>query len=330
MDTRWLEDFLLLVETGHFTRAAHRRNLSQAAFSRRIKSLELWAGAELVDRSRSPVRVTAAGARLLQHAAGVTEQLVDARSEMSGRPVFARDQVRIALPYVISTADFAPWWQSWTREAPLACRLLHGNIHELSAALASGAADLMIRHEDADQPMPVDQSEIERVVLAADMLKPWFNARFAGPAAAGFPGSERQPVPLLMYPTGIYFARLVELCIASAPTRLHGVRHAESDMADVLHGLAMAGLGVAWLPESTVRARGSMLSPLGAGEWTRRLQIVAQRPKKRLSASAERLWEQMTLAARMDGKRMNAHRQTDARALPASRSPSSRTSQPKH
>ncbi|MGL4976364.1 MAG: LysR family transcriptional regulator, partial [Bosea sp. (in: a-proteobacteria)] len=40
MDIRWLQDFLTVAETGNFTRAAERRNASQAAFSRRIQSLE--------------------------------------------------------------------------------------------------------------------------------------------------------------------------------------------------------------------------------------------------------------------------------------------------
>ena len=61
MELRWLQDFLMVAETGNFTRAAERRNTSQAAFSRRIKSLEAWLGFDLIDRSVYPTQLTAAG-----------------------------------------------------------------------------------------------------------------------------------------------------------------------------------------------------------------------------------------------------------------------------
>jgi hypothetical protein len=56
MDTKWLEDFVSLAETGSFSRTAQLRHVTQPAFSRRIQSLEAWAGADLVDRSSYPTR----------------------------------------------------------------------------------------------------------------------------------------------------------------------------------------------------------------------------------------------------------------------------------
>ena len=50
MDIMWLEDFIKLADEGNFSRAAEARNLTQPAFSRRIRALEDWVGATLVDR----------------------------------------------------------------------------------------------------------------------------------------------------------------------------------------------------------------------------------------------------------------------------------------
>ncbi len=50
MDSDWLEDFLALVDCGGFSRAAEQGAVSQPSFSRRIRSLEDWVGATLVDR----------------------------------------------------------------------------------------------------------------------------------------------------------------------------------------------------------------------------------------------------------------------------------------
>jgi LysR family transcriptional regulator, hypochlorite-specific transcription factor HypT len=62
MDLAWLEDFLKLAEEGNLSRAAEARNLSQPAFSRRIKALEHWVGVTLIDRETHRIALTEAGA----------------------------------------------------------------------------------------------------------------------------------------------------------------------------------------------------------------------------------------------------------------------------
>jgi LysR family transcriptional regulator, hypochlorite-specific transcription factor HypT len=290
MDTRWLQDFLTLAETGNFTRAAARRNASQAAFSRRIQNLEAWAGADLIDRSIFPTRLTAAGEQFRQHAADVLTRLMDARGEIEGRPVFGRDHVRIALPYVISTALFPALWSNWTTKRPLACSLVHGNVHDLAAALASGAADIMICHEAAEQPVQLGPG-FERLVFGRDVLRPWASRAFLQKHASSFPGRDGKPLPLLAYTQGVYFARLVELALEAAPQRVAAQRLAESDMADVLCRLAESGLGVAWLPDSTVGAAGGALQPLGGPAWDMPLNLVAFRPERAKARAAGDLWK---------------------------------------
>ena len=61
MDIEWLEDFLVLSDLSSFTRAAQSRNVTQSAFSRRIRSLEEWIGISLIDRDTVPPRLTMAG-----------------------------------------------------------------------------------------------------------------------------------------------------------------------------------------------------------------------------------------------------------------------------
>ena len=63
MESRWLEDFLSLVDTRNFSRSAQARYTTQPAFSRRIKSLEEWVGAQLFNRTSQPVTLTLAGER---------------------------------------------------------------------------------------------------------------------------------------------------------------------------------------------------------------------------------------------------------------------------
>lgn len=44
MDVKWLEDFISLQRLGNFSAAARARNVTQPAFSRRIRALEMWLG----------------------------------------------------------------------------------------------------------------------------------------------------------------------------------------------------------------------------------------------------------------------------------------------
>ena len=82
MDTKWLEDFVSLAETRSFSRSAQLRHVTQSAFSRRIQSLEAWAGADLVDRSSYPTTLTPAGEVLHAKALDLLQSLQSAKTEM--------------------------------------------------------------------------------------------------------------------------------------------------------------------------------------------------------------------------------------------------------
>ncbi|WP_459782843.1 LysR family transcriptional regulator, partial [Photobacterium sp. R1] len=51
LDTKWLEDFIVLCEVRNFSRAAKARHITLPAFGRHIKSLEEAVGVQLIDRS---------------------------------------------------------------------------------------------------------------------------------------------------------------------------------------------------------------------------------------------------------------------------------------
>src|SRR5689334_9895736 len=82
VETAWLADLKALAETLNFSRAAEKRHITQPAFGRRIKSLEDWCGAELVDRSTHRLKLTPAGDAMLAAADDVTARLERAISEI--------------------------------------------------------------------------------------------------------------------------------------------------------------------------------------------------------------------------------------------------------
>lgn len=86
MDMKWMEDFLCLADTRSFSRSASARHASQPAFSRRIQSLEHWLGAQLVDRSSTPLSLTTAGHLFRGHAIGIVQQVHRARHVLRHAP----------------------------------------------------------------------------------------------------------------------------------------------------------------------------------------------------------------------------------------------------
>jgi len=90
METKWLEDFVSLAETRSFSRSAQLRHITQPAFSRRIQSLEAWAGVALIDRSSYPTTLTPSGQilharalELLQSIQNLRSHLHDAKNELA-------------------------------------------------------------------------------------------------------------------------------------------------------------------------------------------------------------------------------------------------------
>src|SRR3954468_23797204 len=93
VETKWLADFISLAETRTFSGSAQLRPITQPAFSRRIQSLEAWAGIDLVDRSSYPTRLTAAGETFHAQALEILGSLQATRSMMRGHKSAGLDMI---------------------------------------------------------------------------------------------------------------------------------------------------------------------------------------------------------------------------------------------
>ena len=82
MDITLFQDLDRLNQTGNFSQAAELGNISQPAFSRRIKTLENWVGVTLVDRSRQPVKLTDAGLQMLEAGLQAQSRIEQERSQI--------------------------------------------------------------------------------------------------------------------------------------------------------------------------------------------------------------------------------------------------------
>ncbi|MGH6640655.1 MAG: LysR family transcriptional regulator [Polaromonas sp.] len=292
MDTRWIQDFVTLNEAGNFTRAAEVRNVSQAAFSRRIQALEQWLGAKLIDRTAFPMRLTAAGERFRTVAISLLSQIADAKAEIGDVP--SLNHLRIAMPYALATTRLPEWWGSWSPDARMSCSVEVGNVHDTVSAFSAGSVDLLICFHQAAHPVQLDPTRFDRYEIGTEIIRPYASRALRDDGRASMPGSAVQPVPLLMYSPTVYFARVVETAIESAPQKLFGFRVFEVAMSDVLGDLAEQGFGVAWLPTSSFQGgRLENLVAVGDGDWDIEVSIMAYRAKSNTRRAVSQVWERI-------------------------------------
>lgn len=84
MDTRFLQSFIHVVESGSIAEAARRLDLTPASVAQRLKALEASVGSQLVARSGRTVLPTVAGNRILERARRLLDEVRDLRSAASG------------------------------------------------------------------------------------------------------------------------------------------------------------------------------------------------------------------------------------------------------
>lgn len=292
MDVRWLEDFLALVELRNFTRAAEFRNVSQAAFSRRIQSLEQWLGTPLILKGAVPVRLTDAGEQFRESARFAVERLFDARSSIRSSQFEVMSQVRIAMPSVLARSEFKRVLDAFGKNSRFSFSVIVGTTSDVVARYLAGDADMLFSHDCPAIPTHDSLEQHQRMVIRKDRFTPYASKEFIASSKADFPGTTSRPFPLVAYSQRVYFAKLFEHVLERAEQPLPYKICVQCDMSDVLKEVVAAGYGVGWLPESTVeQSELSRMSPIGGAEWRLDLDICAYRPRKTLSPHLEAIWK---------------------------------------
>lgn len=92
-----------------FSQAAERRFVTQPAFSRRIRSLEAALGLTLVNRSRTPVELTAAGQLFLVTARTVVEQLGEVLRHLHHLEGGQGEVIQVAAAHSLALGFFPRW-----------------------------------------------------------------------------------------------------------------------------------------------------------------------------------------------------------------------------
>ena len=292
LDLEWLEDFVALAEAGHFSRAAETRSIAQPAFSRHIRSLEEWVGADLVDRGAHPAELTDAGRRFLPLVRDVLAALEAARIKAR----LAQDQAAASLRFAVTHALSITFFPRWL--GALETTLRHGPVQTLSDH-SRACEDLMLQRRvqfvlcygHPDVPGRLDDGQHPVVRLGEDAALP-----VSVPDGSGKPMfdlARGEPLPVLDYSDASGLGRILRARLRTALASAPGVSIVfTAHNAFLLKAMALAGRGVAWLPGSLIvdeLARGALL-PAGPASARVPIEIRLYRQNAAMAPAAEALW----------------------------------------
>lgn len=292
LETKWLEDFIVLAATRSFSQAAEKRFVTQPAFSRRIRSLEGMLGLTLVDRSCTPVELTEAGRLFLVTARSLVEQLGEVVRHLHNLEGQQGEMLSIAAAHSLTLGFFPEWIARLRREGlPLTTRLVATNVGEAVHSLREGACDLILAYYDPDAALQMDPAIFPSLHLGATSMLPVCAVNESG--APLYDLDNGQSVPLLAYSAGAFLGRSVNLLLRQRALRSTTVY--ETAMADSLKSMALQGMGVAWVPRLSVTAelaRGE-LAVCGGEQWQIPLEIRLYRCALVRKAAVRLLWRKL-------------------------------------
>ncbi|WP_371225061.1 LysR family transcriptional regulator [Roseovarius sp. 2305UL8-3] len=294
MDLNWLRDFECLARTLSFTRAANERNITQSAFSRRIKALESWVGLPLVNRATYPIQLTEAGTQLLPISIAAISQLSEARQSIREADRGDSRFIRISALHTISVSFLASRIEDMQKEIPdLRTRVLSDSLSVCCELLVEGAVDMMLCYCHSSVSPMIDEAAFARKDLFTDRLIP---VAAAGPARFhGWDLSDRQapPIPYLAYERSSFLGMVVEHTVDRKPLNVETLYI--DGLVEAIKRRLLAGSGFAWMPETAIAtelAEGSVV-PVGGDDWIASLTISAFSDPAGFGPIAETLWQRL-------------------------------------
>jgi LysR family transcriptional regulator, hypochlorite-specific transcription factor HypT len=294
METKWLEDFLSLVESRSFSRSAEARHVSQPAFSRRIRSLESWLGVDLIDRTTYPLRLTKAGDTFHSSAQELLAAIHKSRADVLGRKNLPKNTIRFALPHTLALTFFPKWVvQIESGFGQLSSRLTATNVHDAVMSLVEDSCDLLICYHHPQQPVQLDPNLFEHARLGFEKLAPYSSVDKKGKPRFVLPGKADEPQPYLAYAPNAYLSRMAELILHETKPQTHLDKRYETDMAEGLKAMALEGHGIAFLPDSAVvrELQQNTLALAGPTAYSIEMEIRIYCSRAGRSAYLASLWE---------------------------------------
>lgn len=296
MNLSWLEDFLALAASGNFSRAAEERHMTQPAFSRRIRALEAWLGAELFDRSSQPATLTAAGRWFTDVAADLLARAARLPGEARAVAQAQAATLRFAATHALSFTFLPGWLRRFEQDRAMGPIALVSDVFaRCEAMLLQGQVQFVLCHAHRRSPSELQVNAYPFCRVGTDWLIPVSAPDATGRPRHGLAAPAGDAAPALVYSEASGLGRILHDVLPERPV---GPGIVQAHLASVLRTMALDGRGVAWLPDSLIAddlAAGRLVDAAPRASRIE-LEIRLYRDRSPLGQAAEAFWTEVSAA----------------------------------
>lgn len=251
MNMLWFDDVLTLLEERNMTRAAARRNITQPAFSRRIRSFEEWLGIEVLDRKSNRVEIAPALASNEAEIRSLISRLNDLRTKIA--------QHDPAISVMTIAATHAAVHSTFPDMAIRARTTFQGLRFRLRTANLSDCVSLFLRG-DTNMLLCYEAQSVAPLQFGAGVLRGVWGQDYLIPVIGGglrytVRANSKVPLdtPAIVYPENSYFGEALNKAQRPFGTADFSPNPiCQTAFSSGTKGMVMNGLGVGWLPFSMV------------------------------------------------------------------------------
>jgi DNA-binding transcriptional LysR family regulator len=239
MDFEDLRTFVDVADAGGVSAAARRLGVSKSIVSRRLFRLEAELGVQLLARTTRGAALTEAGVTFREHAARVRAE-IDAALETILPAGDLRGRLRIAAPLSLGPTHLAPVFAEMARHHPL----LH-----IQASYSDRFVDIIGEGFDC----AIRVGYLSDSNLIARRVGPLTGTLVASPDYIREHGAPETPNDLLNHQALMQGTEAWQFMDGDKMISIHPQGRFKADNGTALVAAAVAGLGIAWLPDHLIK-----------------------------------------------------------------------------
>jgi len=267
MEMHQVRYFMALAETRNFTRAAERCHVSQPSLTRAVRALEFEVGGILLHRERNNTHLTTLGQSLLPHLQRMWENAEAAKSTAKSVLALKDAPLRLGVMCTIGPLRFAGFLSRFQSQHPgIRLSLIERTPSQLKELLERGELDVAIlaQPEPFEDRLRTTRLYIERFVVG---FAP--GHRFESTNAVRMADMDGENY--LIRVNCEFFEQLKGARIASGSKLQYAY---QSEREDWIQVMALAGLGICFMPMYSPLVPGLMTRPIIEPEISREVMLV--------------------------------------------------------
>ncbi|WEX89524.1 LysR family transcriptional regulator [Sinorhizobium garamanticum] len=235
MDIEELRTFVEVADAGGVSPAARRLGVSKSIVSRRLFRLEAELGVQLLARTTRGAALTEAGATFRDYAARVCAEIEVARETILPAGEL-RGRLRVSAPLSFGPTHFAPVLADMARR--------HPQLH-IHTCYSDRFVDLIAEGYDC----AIRVGYLQDSNLIARRVGPIYGKLVASPDYIKTHGAPEKPEELVSHQALMQGTEAWQFMDGDEIITVHPRGRFKADNATALAAAALAGLGIAWIPD---------------------------------------------------------------------------------